>query len=59
MSKGKWTPLAKPDGYQDRAELAGRLEDIAARLVQTTQEVGVLSQLVRQVELGKSKKTAA
>lgn len=50
MSRGKWQPLACPDGYRERAELAARLEDVAARLSATARDVGILSQLVRQLE---------
>lgn len=55
MSTGKWDPLAKPHGYVERAELAARLEDAMARLHSTQQEIGVISQLVRQVELGRKR----
>lgn len=51
VSKGKWSPLAKPNGFRERAELAARLEDAMARLHTTQQELGVISQLVRQIEL--------
>ncbi len=55
LSRGKWTPLACPNGHKEDAELAARLEDIAARLHTTVQEVGILSRLVRQIETGKEK----
>lgn len=58
MSQGKWDPLARPDGYAERAELAARLEDAVARLHTTQQEIGIISQLVRQIELGGKGKAA-
>lgn len=58
MSRGKWEPLAKPNGYAERAELAARLEDITARLHSAQQEVGLISQLVRQIELRGKEKAA-
>jgi len=58
VSRGKWDAPAKPNGYAERAELAARLEDIAARLHETQQEVGIISQLVRQVELADKRKAA-
>lgn len=59
MSTGKWTPLACPNGHRERAELAARLEDAMARLHSTQQELGIISQLVRQIELGLDKGKAA
>lgn len=58
MSKGKWDPAAKPDGYLARAELATRLEDAMARLHTTQQEVLLISQLVREIELARKRKSA-
>ena len=56
MSRGKWDPQAKPHGYAERAELAARLEDAIARLHSTQQEIGIIRQLVRQIEMrGKGK----
>jgi hypothetical protein len=59
MSRGKWSPLAKPHGYTERAELAARIEDATAQLHTTQQALGVISQLVRQLELGRDKGKAA
>lgn len=58
MSQGKWSPWAKPNGYEERAELAARLEDIAARLHSTQADVIILSRLVRQLETGAKRKAA-
>ena len=58
MSKGKWTPLACPNGRREDAELAARLEDVAARLHSAQADVIVLSRLVRQLELGAKRKAA-
>lgn len=61
MSKGKWTPLACPNGHREEAELAARMEDIVARLHTAQADLGVLSMLVRQVELRakRDRRTAA
>lgn len=56
MSRGKWTPLACPNGLREQAELAARLEDVAARLHSAMGDMLVVSQLVRQIETGKQKK---
>lgn len=58
MSQGKWNASAKPQGYMERAELAARLEDAIARLHSTQQEIGIISQLVRQIELAGKRKAA-
>lgn len=58
MSTGKWTPLACPNGHREDAELAARVEDIAARLHSAVGDLCIVSQLVRQIELGTKKKAA-
>lgn len=56
MSRGKWDPLSKPDGYREDAALAARMEDIAARLHSAMGDMLIVSQLVRQIETGDKKK---
>lgn len=58
MSTGKWTRIPNPNGHREDAELAARMEDVLAQLKGAQQELGILSQLVRQIERG-TKKTAA
>lgn len=58
MSKGKWRPESCPDGHKEDAELAASMEDIAARLLSAARDLGIASQLVRQIETGKQKKVA-
>lgn len=58
MSQGKWSPLAKPNGYVERAELAARIEDAMALLHTTQAELGIISQLVRQIELRGNRQAA-
>lgn len=55
VSRGKWSQDAKPDGYAERAELAARIEDAMARLHSAQAELGIVSQLVRQIEIGQKR----
>jgi len=58
MSRGKWSDLACPNGFAERAELACALLDVTARLIGATQELGALSERVRAIEIQAKRRAA-
>ena len=58
LSSGKWSPLSCPNGHKEDAELAARMEDIAARLHSAMGDMLIVSRLVRQIEVAGKKEDA-